>query len=282
MNHGNMHKRLPIVLTATIRPHRTTGIYAINQTEEDRFISYQHSIKWISDTRATDKLILAENSSSKLTSELFKYLHSLASPHFHTETLHYPIADEATVKGKGYGEGWLISKCVRHSRLLSDSNAFIKITGRYQVKNFFRLSRPLASSVLSNLGYQFICQDLKFYNFHIPIVSTALFACTRSAWLEHFEDAYLFVDDIQGWAFEAEIADRLKAIVARGVRVGEVKLPLIIDSFNTKDNQPFLKRRALCYLTFRSKVAYSIGKSIKMKTLCLNDFSPQRPNPAIH
>lgn len=268
-----MHKRLPIILTATIRPHQTTGICKINQTEDDRFLSYQHTIKWISDTRATDRLILAENSSSKLTSELFRYLHSLASPHFHTETLHYPIADEATVKGKGYGEGWLISKCVRDSKLLSDSQAFIKITGRYQVRNFFRLSHPLASSILSNAGYQFICQDLKFYNSHTPIVSTALFACTCSAWLEHFEDAYLFVDDIQGWAFEAEIANRLKSIVTRGVRVGEVKLPLIIDSFNTKDNQPFLKWPALYYLTFRSRVSYSIGKSIKIKTLCLKDFS---------
>jgi hypothetical protein len=212
-----MLKRLTVLLTATIRPHQTSGIYKVNQTEEERFEQYCCTLKWIAKSRATNKLVLAENRSSPLTADLFRYCSSLQGEHFRSETLHYPFPDESVVRGKGFGEGWLITQAVRHSELISCSNSFLKITGRYKIRNLFRFQDALNSLVFKEDGYEFICQDLGLWADQTPVVSTVLFACTRSIWLQHFAEAYRQVDDTQGWAFEAEIAHRLRSIVSNGI-----------------------------------------------------------------
>jgi hypothetical protein len=267
-----MLKRLPILLTATIRPHRTDGVYKVNQPEEERFRQYCSALQWIAKSRLTDKLVLAENSGSSLTTDLFRYCSSLQGEHFRAETLHYPFPDESFVRGKGYGEGWLINQAVCNSEIISCSNSFLKITGRYKIRNLFRFSNILDSLMFKENSCEFVCQGLSFYDGQIPVVSTALFACTRPLWLQNFAEAYRQVDDIQGWAFEAEVAQRLRSLVSNGIQVEEIQLPLVIDAFKTSDNQPLHNWSTLISLILRSKIAHLIGRRVYTRTLCEDDF----------
>jgi hypothetical protein len=265
---------LTLLATATILPHRTDGIYEVRQTEEDRYRQYCRALRSIARSGVVRSLVLVENSTSALTQDLFRYVASLRREDFHVEALHYPFLDESVVRGKGYGEGWLITQAVRESALLDREGAFVKVTGRYRIDNLYRLMPALALRMAGDRGYRFICQGLGFYADQVPIVSTILFACQCRLWLDRFADAYLHVDDKGGWAFEAEVARRLQSLLNEGLAIGEITMPLLMDVANTGTNRPILPRHVLWQLSLRSRMAHWLGRRADVRSLRDQDFQP--------
>lgn len=260
--------QVPLLLTATIRPHHSPGIFTVCQTEESRYREYCAAIKWLSWSKLASRIVVAENSHSSFVGGLRSLCHNLETPGLSIEFLNLPFPDETLIMGKGYGEGWLITEAVRHSSLINDSGRFIKLTGRYKVRNLYRIFEALASSISGADAYDYVSQSIALFNEHIPIVSTILFASSSCFWLKHFSDCYLEVDDLNGWALEAEIAKRLLSLISVDANIGELTHPLIINGTNTKDNSSFIPKHRLYYLTLKAMIGHLLGRRVDISRLC--------------
>jgi len=91
-------------------------------------------------------------------------------------------------------------------------------------------------------------------------------------WKQFFMDAYQRVDDKQGWAFEAEVAERLKRLLANNYLIGEIPLPLIVDAKNTKNNQAMQPNKELYLSIVKSFGAHLFKKQKRIKLLKNGDF----------
>lgn len=247
---------IPILLTSTILPHETNGIYKIVQSEEDRFREYCKVLKHTARSGLFREIVFADNSSTKKITALRQLADSLCHEGLHIEVLHFPETDESLVRGKGFGEGRLISNAIEASEFLKKATSFIKLTGRYKIHNLYRVLPVLVSAINSREKPAFVGWDFRFYKEKVPILSTICFWCRTELWKNSFQDAYMKVDDKNGWALEAEVAKRLLEVLSAGVAVGEVQLPLVMDVTNTKNNQALVSRYALLIACLKSWVGY--------------------------
>jgi hypothetical protein len=263
---------IPILLTATVRPHNSRELFEVRQTEQQRFEQYRSALTYLANSRLFSRIVFAENSLSSWVPEIKALARSLENKKLRIEVFHAPIDDESAVQGKGYGEGSLISRAVEESETLRSHESFIKLTGRYKLRNLYRLLPPIQDAAASDHAPEFICQGLRRYRGTVPIVSTVFFWCKTSVWKTFFLDAYQAVHDKDGWAFEAEVAKRLQTMVMTGHRVWEVPLPLVVDARNTKDNLLMLSRWELCRATAQSLGGYVLRRSRTLRNVMSEEF----------
>lgn len=263
---------IPILLTSTILPHETDGIYKIVQSEEDRFREYCKVLKHTARSGLFREIVFADNSSTKKIPELRRLADSLCHEGLHIEVLHFPEIDESLVRGKGFGEGRLISNVTEASEFLKKATSFIKLTGRYKIYNLYRVLPALVSAMNSREKPAFVGWDFRFYEEKIPILSTICFWCRTELWRDSFYDAYMKVDDKGGWALEAEVAKRLLEALSAGVSVGEVQLPLVTDVTNTKNNKASVSPYALLIACLKSWVGHRVRPRPDVRFLSVSNW----------
>ena len=166
---------IPILLSSTILPHLSQGIYEVKQTEHERYKEYCDALIYLARTKLFNKIVFADNSSSKFVNDLSALAKSMENKDLTIEIINIPIENEDEVLGKGYGEGLLITQAIQESEFLKCSESFIKLTGRYKLRNLYRLVPIIQNALDMHENLDFVCQGLHRYNQEIPIVSTAFF-----------------------------------------------------------------------------------------------------------
>ncbi|MCU0288111.1 MAG: hypothetical protein MUE70_06695 [Desulfobacterales bacterium] len=263
---------IPILLTSTILPHSTAGIYKIVQTEKQRYRQYTEALEYLVRTKLFENIIYADNSNSEFISDLHLLAKSFESKRLKIEVLNIPIENEAEVKGKGYGEGFLISQALGASELLQSNDSFFKLTGRYKLRNLKRILQIIEEGFINGPPIDFICQGLQKFNGKVPIVSTAFFWSRVDIWRNFMMDAYNEVDDMGGWAFEAVLAEKIQSIISQGYIVSKMPLPFIIDSKNTKNNVNFISSTELRISLARSFFGHMFKPKKHLQQLTESDF----------
>lgn len=225
-----------VILTATILPHATHGIYCVNQTEQQRYMEYKRNLAFLARSKIFKRIVFLENSRSQYLSELCSYAKILEGYGSKMEVYHYPIADESIVLGKGYGEGCLIKDFLLAQNDIGDNQYFLKITGRYKVINIRRLVRSFMCGLMEYPSIDFIGAGFRTLQSGVNVVSTAVLVSKVGFWKEHLIDSYMAVDDKRGLAFEAVIRRVLDNRLESGNVIGEFELPIEVCYRNTATN----------------------------------------------
>jgi hypothetical protein len=136
-------------------------------------------------TRRVRRIILGENSNTRFDfSRVVEYLEAAGKE---VELLIFDGNKESSRFGKGFGEGEILERVYRHSRLLRDTDTFYKVTGRLFVRNFDAVSDSTESRHAFRRKYGKPGNPSK--------VDTTFFKCGLDLFESRLLHAYHQVDD---------------------------------------------------------------------------------------
>lgn len=189
---------ITLLITATICPHKVnSNVYDVNIRKKQ----YKDSLEFFIIQKNIRQIVLCENNMFDFSE--FSDLKSLANKYnkeieFISFKGDYRMIQQ---RGKGYGEGELIKYAFKNSRLLRESEYFIKITGRLKVKNISKIINGIYNNsvymkMLSIrdtrrwIDTRFYCMPIKIYN-------------------EYFLDLYKKVEDSKNETIEKIFYDTI-------------------------------------------------------------------------
>ncbi|WP_415320922.1 hypothetical protein ABXT63_00220 [Candidatus Pelagibacter sp. Uisw_092] len=150
-----------VILTACIKPVNMPFVERVS--EIDRLIDYKETFtKWCNN-QLVDKIIFVENSGYDLS--FFKNK-AAEFPQKKIEIISSNLNNSFEKKlGKGYGEYLCFKEVVENSKIFKDTDFFIKITGRYYIKNYIKFFREFKEKK-SDI-YVCIKNNLSFADSHV-------------------------------------------------------------------------------------------------------------------
>jgi hypothetical protein len=230
----------PALLTGTIIPH----IQAISQYNDPhiRETQYIETLKWIGKSNTgLNKFVFCENSDASL--DIFYPLTDYFKKHNQQIEIHkVPVPQISCFPGKGWGEGIILAWALKHSPILLQSDSFIKMTGRYQIRNIRRINSLINRGLEREPHIQFICQNFSLYQGK-PHINTAFFWSRCDFFRRYLSDAYTDVNDAEGIYLEHVLAARLMNLRDRyAIRI--LPLPLLIKGIMGWNGKPVLSTHA--------------------------------------
>jgi hypothetical protein len=115
-----------------------------------------------------------------------------------------------TKYGKGFGELESMNFAVDNSFFIHDSNSFMKVTGKYWVKNINSMTK---SSFLGD----FKCKSIYSISMNkLLYINTAFFYCSRKFYIENFYHSFNRINDHNGNDLEHVLANVLKENKVKG------------------------------------------------------------------
>jgi hypothetical protein len=120
-----------VILTATVQV-KDSMVFTARRDTETRLEDYKQAFRlWLA-CPDVKSLVVVENSGFDLSA-----LAEMASrvPDKNVEFLSFKCPDFDGSLGKGYGEMLCLEHCLQHSKLLTLSSRFLKVTGRYYLAN---------------------------------------------------------------------------------------------------------------------------------------------------
>lgn len=182
-------------------------------TKEERYKQYLHAFRWY--MRFLQKnptlcrgLIFCENSEADLSE-----FRAFVPPEWkdRVEFLSLPMDGFRPEKGKTYNEMRTLDLAMERSSLLGPLDLFIKLTGRYPVRNI----RRLAADVASKRDDVSVCffrwpEVRRFGSPHPALCDTRCIAIRKSVWSDCFKGLYKTADNAKHRHFETiarEITD---------------------------------------------------------------------------
>jgi hypothetical protein len=221
------------------------------------------------------RIVFAKNCGTKIQEQVLKKW--AASFGKELEFLQIPPCPATAKQGKGHGEGEIIARALRQSRILFQAPAFAKSTGKLFLgnhglllvdkgrANFFRCAAPRCGSPavwhrLTNKLHQSEAGSRCLANMHrilrVPWflvgarpqfwVDTRFYVCERDFYLAYLSRSHRRVQDRLGYSLEAAFYDDLKS----AERVGWLdEMPLVYGASGTLGTtaasfEDPLKRRA--------------------------------------
>ena len=231
------NKGISILLTATINTRAT--VFVQRRDERLRFNDYKLALlKWIA-TPGISQIIFCENSGYDI-GPLIDMATEANRDHRSIVFVSYESRPEEGARGKGYCELGLISHVI-HSMALSDGDRFLKVTGRYYVRNILSVIRNITAfedaDVLS-------CPIISIPG-HIrgqtqQWVASECFYCSvtflRSFFLPRREE----IDDTLGVCFEHILASAISSAANAGLSLITFDHPPELMGISGTDNLPRL------------------------------------------
>lgn len=186
-----------LVLTATFRAPSTPTL--VVRDEHTRIRQYMCALVSWARVRRVRRIILGENSNTRFDfSRVVTYLEAAGKE---VELLIFDGNKESPRFGKGFGEGEILERVHRHSRLLRQTDAFYKVTGRLFVRNFDAVSDATESRHAFRRKYGKPGNPSK--------VDTTFFKCGLDLFESRLMDAYRQVDDAKRMFIEHMYFNRL-------------------------------------------------------------------------
>ena len=208
--------KLPILMTASVS---TRGMVGADFTDEEREKMYLETLTFygreLLGNDSDRKIVFAENSGWDLDA-----FNSRLACKYPNQIEFVPLNPEEfdISKGKGYNELLLISKAIRCSKSLKESNAFLKVTGRYPIYNlssflgdaeeFFCNGGALYCDMKDHSLYDIIFRNPSVWNGHK--VGTGMFASTVNFFTEKLGPLYTQCNDYEGKWVECVWYDALQ------------------------------------------------------------------------
>ena len=203
-----------LLLTATIKV-KEDMVFTTRKDTNTRLNDYKQALTlWLAHPDIKS-LVLVENSGSDI-SELREIANQ--TPEKNVEFLSFKVPELDGSLGKGYGEMICLQYAIEHSQLLARSPQFVKVTGRY----FLRNATDFLHFADSRRDAAIICDML----LNLTWADSRVFAGTTD-----FLRNYLFplkeeVNDSQGSNFEHVLARAVHACMANCGAWAEPPFPL--------------------------------------------------------
>jgi hypothetical protein len=173
----NILNKRAIILTATIIPN---SIYTSHVNPENRLNDYITALKFYCNIFKKDDVFFIENSEYDLdNNNLFNELKSTLK----FKVIRFPKSNEFD-RGKGYQEFEMLQKTIE--LLKNEYNFYIKITGRYIIKNIYNITKNYKNGYYIDLRTKTKAAEVYLLAFDIDSFNSNIF------------DAYKLVNDIQG------------------------------------------------------------------------------------
>jgi hypothetical protein len=214
-----------LLLTATIKVKEDV-VFTARKDPNTRLNDYKQALTlWLAHPDIKS-VVLVENSGSDL-SELREIAEK--TPEKHVEFLSFAVPEFDGSLGKGYGEMICLQHAIEHSRLLARSSRFVKVTGRYFLRN--------ATDFLHLVGIrrdaEIICDML----LNLTWADSRIFAATPD-----FLRTYLFplrdeINDSGGSNFEHVLARAVHVCMANRGVWAEPPFPLEIQGVSGSQNR---------------------------------------------
>jgi hypothetical protein len=265
---------IPIILTATIKPHSSPGIVNVTQLEHDRYCQYRRALTYVCRSQLFHHIIFADNSRSHLFHQIAAYATSVSTSDVKVSAVSYPIERESLVSGKGYGEGWLLSEVLARQTEEQRPSSFFKATGRYRIRNLRRVVDLTHRFLTERKEFDLICQDFVSHGAGRYSASTTFFWCKTAVWQRFFSNIYAQVNDQAGVFFEHVFADAIRRIVLQDeARIATLTIPLLIESTDTKFSLPVTATGSLYQAIIRTHIAHLLGRRRELKVLTAADVA---------
>lgn len=187
-----------LVMTATFHAPDTPTLVIRDETV--RTLQYMCALTAWGQTRHVRRIVFAENSQTAF--DFAPVVRHLEAAGKEVEILVFDGNQGSETFGKGFGEGMILEHVYRNSRLLRESDAFYKVTGRLFVSNFDPISEATPGP---NAFRRKRWKDPA----RKPKVITTFFKCSRPTFESRLLDAYKYVDDRAGAHIEHVYFERL-------------------------------------------------------------------------
>ena len=120
------------------------------------------------------------------------------------EVLSYENNSSAISKlGKGYGEAEDIEFALMNSKIIKNSNNFMKVTGKRMITNLDGFDK-------TDLYCEFKCKPVVGNRLDLLYINTAFFCASRDVYLSLFKDIKLSINDSVGDDLEHVMAERIR------------------------------------------------------------------------
>lgn len=178
----DLDKEPVLLMTASILPQEKRYIKLKNP--EQRLKQYIDSLKYYIEDTEFKKIVLCENSGYDFPKQDIELLAKKNNKRI--EILQF-YGNEKKIKkyGKGYGEGEIINYALKNSRLINESDFFIKVTGRLKIKNMNKIKSKL------KLNRVYMNKSLIDKN----MMDTVIYGMPKKIYSKIFEYAYEKVND---------------------------------------------------------------------------------------
>lgn len=190
----------PLVMTATIDPQGMADLSISDKEVRER--QYLETLTFYLERGWSGEIVFIENSEYDLSN-----FYNLAGkfPNIKTEFISCNLNDFPRELGKSYGEMRMLDYLFDHSKLVADSDGFIKVTGRFRFLNLDRLFREaerrkpwvLFCDTKDHPIYDWLKNG---WNGHAA--DTRFFIVTKDFYQKHFYGAYKRLNDSKGFLVE--------------------------------------------------------------------------------
>lgn len=178
----NILNKRAIILTATIIPN---SIYTTHVNPEDRLNDYKTALKFYCAVFKNDDVFFIENSEYDLdNNKLFNNIKT----ELKFKVIRFPKSNEFN-RGKGYQEFEMLQQTIE--QIKNNYSFFIKITGRYIIKNIHQITKNYYNGYYIDLRFKTKAAEVYLLGFDFESYKTNLL------------DAYKLVNDAQGKYIES-------------------------------------------------------------------------------
>lgn len=216
-----------IVLTATITV-KPDMCLTERKDYSTRLSDYRNSFqKWL-DNRSVERIVVVENSGYGM--EEFSAA-ARAVPGKQVEFLSFAAPEFDGARGKGYGEMLCLEHAIRNSRLLAGSGYFIKVSGRYYLRN--------ADKLMMHLNAHPYLEAVCNLKRNLTWADSRAFAASTEFLTEYFTPMRELINDSQGVCFENVLARAVHRLMADGGKWSMLPEPPIIEGIHATDNRRY-------------------------------------------
>lgn len=178
-----------LIITSCIRVNEKVPFVSIRD-EELRLKEYLKTIKWAVEETPFNEVIFCDNSGFENEKAQYELDRIKASCEKNNKIFEYYSfqgnSEMVAKKGKGFGEGEIISYVYDHSPTMRYNKFFYKITGRLKIANIRQLIYPnILSTNIMNISLSLKRADTRFYMMRMRDYE------------KYFKDAYMTVNDYE-------------------------------------------------------------------------------------
>lgn len=189
-------KNIPVLITSVARPNAP---FAVLKDPETRIDATIESLKQWSLISPGLDIVLCDGSGFDFQKKISTTPQLKA---LNIEVLHfYNDIEMVKSKGKGYGEGEIITYALNHSAILSESDAFSKCTAKYWVSNY----QECISSHQKNISIEKYYDSR--YSLRYQACDTRFYVVEKDFYLKKLLNSHKASNDFQSYFLEHAFAN---------------------------------------------------------------------------
>ena len=195
----------PLLITTAVSPPSGTPDLRMTDPFRRKFMTRAAISFWA--TKGITRMVVADATDEIVLREAD--VSDLENMGVEVEQLRYQQdAQEIIKRGKGYGEGMLISHAIENSRILQEAGCFYKSTGKTFVRNFREMDKLVNDHKIDTIFWRYSEAGELSRNW----VDCRFFFTSMEFARSHLVPAYLRADDRNGGTCEFQILNEMSRV----------------------------------------------------------------------